>query len=125
PVPPDRPVVSVSRKSGRRSSSGASPRQVAKAPTSPSPLSAIPSRRTSTGPNGVSSSSQFAGSALKLAPPPCPPPPAGEGDVAPVEEEGVEKPRGRAAIAAIRARRAMRSAVTLLAPAWPPARGDV
>src|SRR5207237_10033403 len=82
-----------------------------------------PSRRPSTGPNGVTSSAQFAGSALKLAPPPCPPPPAGEGDVAPVEEDGVEKPRGRAAIAAIRARRAVRSAVTGPRPARPPARG--
>src|SRR5438477_4744695 len=82
PVPPDSPVVSVSRKRGRRSSSGASPRQVASAPTSPSPWSASHSRRTSTGPNGVSSSAQFAGSRPAVPPPPPPPPPPGGGGAA-------------------------------------------
>src|SRR5207247_10228114 len=79
PVPPDNPVVSVSRNNGRRSSSGASPRQVASAPTSLSLWSASHSRCTSTGPNGVSSSEQFAGSRPAVPPPPPPPPPGGGG----------------------------------------------
>src|SRR5438034_11430507 len=94
PVPPDNPVVSVSRNNGRRSSSGASPRQVASAPTSLSLLSASHSRCTSTGPNGVSSSEQFAGSRPAVAPP-GPPPPPGGGDLAALSPPPA--PRGAAA----------------------------
>src|SRR5205823_4245467 len=122
PVPPDSPVVSVSRNNGPRSSSGANPRHVANALTSPSPCSVSHSRRTSTGPNGVSSSAQFAGS-RPAVPPPRPPPPVREGDPEPSLGKGLVERGGRAAIAAIRARSAMRSAVTLPAPALP-ARGD-
>src|SRR5438477_12361086 len=77
PVPPDRPVVSVSRKRGRRNSSGANPRQVESAPTSWLPSSGNHSRRTATVPNGVASSVQLGG--RRRLPPPCPPP-EGEGN---------------------------------------------
>src|ERR1700694_1521685 len=71
PVPPDSPVVSVSRKSGRRRSPGSSPRQIESAFTSWSPSSGNHSRRTTTGPNGVASSMQLAGGLLKFPSPAC------------------------------------------------------